>query len=320
MTRPGAWLRTVASRVYAKDTMDRVIDPIVADIQKEHDAALRAGQRWRASATCARGYINFWKAIGLHAFDAAPRTLANAVAADGWALGRTIAYSVMACMGITLLLSADPMVESYARLPRLTPALLLLPQAIVLSIPIALSLAIVWTADRMHGGATRIRRVLATAIAATVLAFFAMAMLPAANDAWQIAMAEAVPSLEITQAAKGMNEMSFSELASAISANEASGSSTRAALLRRAYHMRFALPAATLVLSLLALSICTLTSMRSVRLLALVLSFGAYYMILALTESGPLLARLPAVFSVWSANVLLAAASLFLLRQRTSRA
>jgi hypothetical protein len=317
MTRPGQWLRTGAARLYSKETMDRVIDPILADIQKEYEAALRTGHRWRARATWVKGHVNFWKAIGLHTFEAAPRTLANAVVADGWALGRTIASAVMACIGITLLLSAAPMVESYSRFPRLKPTLLLLPQAIVLSIPIALSLAIVWTADRMRAGAARIRRVLATATVATVLAFFAMAMLPLANDAWQIALAEAVPSREITLSVKGMNEMSFSELASAIKANEASGSLTRAALLRRAYHMRAALPAATLVLSLLALSICAVTRARSLRVVALLISFGAYYMILALTESGPVLAMLPAAVSVWSANAVLAAVSLFLLRRRT---
>jgi hypothetical protein len=93
MRRPCDWLRAAASRLCPRQTMERLIDPVVADIQTEHAEAVRAGRWWRAALIRACGYVSFWKGVGLHILESVPRTLWSAVAADGAALGRIIAYA-----------------------------------------------------------------------------------------------------------------------------------------------------------------------------------------------------------------------------------
>ena len=197
------------------------------------------------------------------------------------------------------------MFVSYSRHPRLDTTLLLVPQAVPITIPIALSLAIVCGVDRM-----RLRRhrsgVLGVAIVATMLAFSAMLMLPATNQAWRVAMAQEFGMREITTESlpKGLNELSFSELGRKIREHEASGHPERSRLAGRVYHMRFALPAATLALSLLALGICCALRGRALRVVAMVAGLGVYWTILALAMKSP---TLPPSFSVWAPNIVLTA-------------
>ena len=47
MTRPGARLRSWASRLLDPSTMERLIDPAIADLQHEHEEAVRRGLIWR---------------------------------------------------------------------------------------------------------------------------------------------------------------------------------------------------------------------------------------------------------------------------------
>lgn len=81
------------------------------------------------------------KAVCLHVMQSAPRVLANTLVADG-ATRRTLAYAFIAFVGVTLLLTAWPVVE-YSRRSHAERAVLLLPQAIPISTPIALSLGII---------------------------------------------------------------------------------------------------------------------------------------------------------------------------------
>ena len=57
MRAPGRWLRTAAARLCAKQTMDRAIDPIVADIRTEYEEAIRTGHRRRGIWICVSGYL-----------------------------------------------------------------------------------------------------------------------------------------------------------------------------------------------------------------------------------------------------------------------
>ena len=216
MNRPGRWLRSAASRICAPRTMDRVVDPIVADLQTEHDDAVRAGRRWRAAWIRISGYSAFWKAVGLHAMQSGPRSITNGIAADGWVIGRTMAYAFVAFVVVTLLLTAPPMIEIYARTEHwLQLALFVLPQAMVLGIAIGLSLGIVCGASGIGRAARRIRGVLTLAAVATLLAFASMLLLPAANQAYRVVVAQELGMRGVTEYSlpRGANEMSFSELA-----------------------------------------------------------------------------------------------------------
>ena len=48
MIRPGDRLRSMASRVCGAAAMERLIDPVIADLQCEHGEAIRRGQVWRS--------------------------------------------------------------------------------------------------------------------------------------------------------------------------------------------------------------------------------------------------------------------------------
>jgi Lipopolysaccharide export system permease LptF/LptG len=312
MRVPGRWLRTAAARLCAKQTMERVIDPIVADIQTEHEDAVRSGRWWRAAWIRVSGYSAFWKAIGLHALQSGPRSLWSGMAADGWTLGRMMAYSLIVFLGVTLLLAASPMIHTYSRFG-LKPTLLLLPQVIPLSIPIALPLGIVCGVFGPRVSARRIRGVLFLAIVSTLLAFAAMLIVPVANQAFRVALAEELDLRGITKYSlpRGMNELSLSELASRSQESDAGGFPQNARKFRRNYHIRFALPAATFVLSLLALGICGVLRGRARRVVAIVIALGLYWATLALAEWT---ASLPAAVSAWAPNVLFTAISLALLK------
>jgi hypothetical protein len=191
MSLPGRWLRTAAARLCTKQTMERVIDPIVADFQAEYEEALRTRRWWRATWLCVREYSAFWKAASLHTAQSGPRSLWSGIAADGWTLGRMIGYSLIAFLSVTLLLTAPPMIGVYSRHQSwLMLTVLDLPQVIPLSIPIALPLGIVCGMYGTRVSARRIRGVLLLAIVATLLALGAMLIVPVADDAYRVALAE----------------------------------------------------------------------------------------------------------------------------------
>src|SRR6185503_5559849 len=61
--RPGSRLRSLARRMCSQSTMDRLIDPVIADLQCEYAQAIRDHRRWRRRWILLRGYLAFWKAV-----------------------------------------------------------------------------------------------------------------------------------------------------------------------------------------------------------------------------------------------------------------
>jgi hypothetical protein len=80
--------------------------------------------------------------------------------------------------------------------------------------------------------------------------------------------------------------------------------------------MRFALPAATFVLSLVALGICGNLRSRARRAVAFVFALGLYWAALALAEWNT---SLPLIVSVWAPNIVFTALSLALLKVASGR-
>jgi hypothetical protein len=311
MRRPGRWIRTAAARLCARRTLERIIDPIVADIQTEHAEAWRAGRWWRAAWICVSGYAAFWRAVGLHAVRSGPRTLWSGIAADGWPLGRMIACSSIAFLSVTLLLAAPPIIAYSRHQSWLMLTLLDLPQVIPLSIPIALPLGIVCGMYGTRVEPRQIRGVMLLTIVATLVALAAMLSVPVADHAHRVALAEELDSRGRTYLlSRGPNAMSFSELAARSKEHTAYGSRHDARRFGRAYHMRFALPAATFVLSVLALGICTTLPGRARRFVTVVIALGLYWAALAFAETNT---DLPPVLSAWAPNIMFAVLALILL-------
>jgi hypothetical protein len=311
MRLPGCWLRALATRLCAKKTMERVIDPIVADVHAEYAAAVQTRQWRRAVWICVSGYFAFWKAAGLYALTSGVRSVWNDVAADSSMLVRLAVFSMIGILSLAALLSAPAMLDSASRFG-LTLTLLLAPQAIAISIPIALPLAIAFGEYGARVPARRIRGVLLLAVVGTLGAFATMLLLPRANEAYRVGIVEKLSARGVTYSLpRGVSELSLSELAALREDYDADGFSEKAATVARAYHMRFALPLATLVLSLLALGICETLRGRAPRAAAVIIALGLYWAALAAAEWSPIV---PAVVSVWAPNIVFAAMSFNLLK------
>jgi len=63
---PGALLNYLADFFCAPKTMERVVGPIISDMQKEYCEALSGGRHMKARWIRLRGYCSFWKALGLY--------------------------------------------------------------------------------------------------------------------------------------------------------------------------------------------------------------------------------------------------------------
>src|SRR6266508_2210507 len=94
--RPGTHLRSFASRVCSRPTMDRLIDPVIADMQCEHEQATRKGQRWRRRWTLLEGYFAFWSVLAVHVPVVWTRRITREWAAsDDWAVGRALGSAAL---------------------------------------------------------------------------------------------------------------------------------------------------------------------------------------------------------------------------------
>lgn len=63
---PGVTLYSIAESICDRETMEKIVCPLVADIQFEYREALFAGQEWRARWIRGRGWWSFFAAIGLN--------------------------------------------------------------------------------------------------------------------------------------------------------------------------------------------------------------------------------------------------------------
>ena len=68
MHTPGNRLRAFAAEWCCDETMERVIDPLIADLQREHHEAVRSGRVWRGRWIRFAGCIAFLKVIALCAW------------------------------------------------------------------------------------------------------------------------------------------------------------------------------------------------------------------------------------------------------------
>ena len=171
MSRPGDRLRLVAARCCRPETMERLIDPIVADLQAECAAAGASG--WRRRRALWRGYLAFWKALALHGVVQTLRPGAASAARP---------RSVLACSAIafalmTAAMVAPPMLEfvpAGSPLEKMWLMALLVPQSLPLSIPMGVC---VGTVCAMRGRRATGRHLATVLIIAAVATFAVWTML-----------------------------------------------------------------------------------------------------------------------------------------------
>jgi hypothetical protein len=278
MTRPGTRLRSLAARLLNRSTMERLIDPAIADLQHEHDDAIRRGLVWRDRLIRLAGYFAFWKVAVIAA---AGHALHERTTADDRAVGRTVVFSLVAIIALTTILIWPPL-STFHRPGTVTTfrlVLCLVPQAVAIALPLGLVFGIL-LGLRDRTSTTRVQwTVTALGIFGSAVAFVIVAwLMPAGNQAFRELVAG-------TRLVRGLNELTLGELASADPTRVMrliSGGVT-ARRLAWEFHLRVALACAPLALGLFSLGV---TAARrkdygpvTMSAAALIAAFG-YYVLL----------------------------------------
>ena len=325
--RPGARLRSFANRVCARSTMDRLIDPVIADLQCEHDEAGRSGRPWNRRRALVRGYVALWKVLALYVPVLwAVRMVRQSSASDHRALGRALLASAVTLIALTALLIAPPLqglnwnVTSAAWL-----ILLLLPQSFPLTLPAVVLVGALCASWRRPPGDSIRRWIIVAGLTGSLASLGTIVwLIPAANQAFRVSIAghhivEGDGEIPVgSLRAKALAIKNGDEPAPWFPDNIRPRAS-RAAELLLGYHARWALAGAVLVFALLGLGLAALRIGRAATAAIGTLAWLVY--VEYLFE----LRRLPVdVFSderavigiVWLPNLLLIVASLVFQRAR----
>jgi hypothetical protein len=297
MTRPGTRLRSLAARLLDPSTMERLIDPVIADLQCEHADAVRHGRLWRARWVRIVSGIAFCKVAAL-AVVATNRHGARAIAV---ALSAATPLMVLAICAVL----AGTAATIHTRENMVWLVLYLVPQALTITLPVCLALGVfVWVRGEGVNRSTR-RTALWLMRLAFVLAVVNTGWItPAANTAFRNVNAGAAM-------ARGANELTFIELAQRVS--HVSPETALDGPLPMAFWLnaRLALAIAPVLLCVLALAGATAPGRRSAAIVvfATLAVFVACYVLVPDDEIAILMHWLPAAAIPWIPNVIVALAT-----------
>jgi hypothetical protein len=308
---PGRTLHRLATHICSAKTVERVIEPAIADLQKEYAVERSAGSRaW----VLLSGYGAIFKVIVICVLNVSSTTRD-----ERQALSRTLVWSIGSMAAISALLTAAPSLEPSMR--RWDAAVALVPQALPLAIPMGIAIGIAFGLSA-RPAMSIVKVTLLGAVVASVLSFGVLAwVMPAANQTFREMMireyADSGTQIRF-EPEKGHNEMTLSELRR----EEASLAAAGQTYLRRqfafTFHMRFALAAATLVFAGVLLAVpLTHRGLRGF------IALGVCFVYWALLYTGEALAvprtALPPGAAAWMPNVLLMACAIVVASSRSSR-
>lgn len=254
MIRPGDRLAVVAALLCGATTMERVIRPLIADLQSEYAEAIRNNRAWQGRWIRMTGFVALLKVITLCGCARTMRRVCARAVDDHSALGRTAAFSLVATtvVGASLLFNADRYTKGFGGTLTSRPGLVfyLIPSALPLAVPMGFALGVLSGLRHQVLSRRSARSVLSMAAACSVVSFVFLAwVVPASNDAFREAAYGSAARLS-----RGVNEMSLRELSRQITSDREAGVSN-SAILPVVYHARWALSCGTLLLALFALSV-----------------------------------------------------------------
>jgi len=293
MTPVAVRLRALAVRILDQRTVERIVDPHLADLEMEHAEAIQRGHPWRSRWILILGLVAFLKTVALCLPGEVVRVSRSWTIEDRENLSRALKFSAAAGVMATLALPLPLVRRVGLSDPRMF--VYLVPQTIVLAVPIGLTVGVFLGLRGRTLSSRSTRAVFACAI------FFSCACL--ATLAWVVPSAQK----EFRQAglrqtmANDVNELTLGELSERLRV------SSRTALLDRpalayTYHMRWAFSCATLVLALFALAMTRRIVARWAVALAAVSACFGYYVLMWIGRAGALQQTLPAVVGAWLPN------------------
>jgi lipopolysaccharide export LptBFGC system permease protein LptF len=309
MSRPGDRLRALAARLFDAQAMERLIDPVVADLQTEYGAAVRAGRTCRSRQVRVAGYVALVKVIAVCGWRGATQGHRDWTTDDRRALVRmfgclvvTVAISLLLELPRLMFFLRHPLVPTPMKATMLVTSL---PQALTCAVPVGLTLGIVFGL----GGRVVSRRltgaVLGWAVVCSIGLFCNLGWLvPTANQAFRVAMSARADT------PPGLSELSIREIGSRLDRSRHGEDLPFPGDVRSLafnYHYIWAFSCAPLVLALLGLSVVARRSLG--RLTLVVAVFGAFLTYrLLLTEGRTLVfaGAVPVYVGVWLPHVSMA--------------
>jgi hypothetical protein len=299
--KPGTRLRSLASRICSAQTMDRLIDPVIGDMQCEHDQGSRTTGRWERRWVLVQGYVAFWKVVALWV----PAMWIAGLARDRSAspLGRALAAAAATLIVTTALLVAAPLqrdVLGHEWTGWLI--LLLLPQSFPLTIPGVLLVGVL-TGTRNRPIASVTRRAVAGVALAGSLASFATIVwaIPASNQAYRVTVAG-------REVSSGFAEMPVSSLRARALESRGTAWENEAGSLFLAYHARWALVGAATAFAVFGLGVAALRARGVIAACAgatAYVSYVSYFAELGYLRSSFFIDEPLAILVVWLPNLML---------------
>lgn len=291
-------LRRVLIRFCSPDTMSRIVDPVLADM------------RFESGRPAWRGYLSLARALALQAGMSIPDAARRLWADDGYAIPRAAALTARVAMATALVLVLPPLhhtarfvafrmngAPAYEVLGR--SVLLLLPQALVVTLAPSLLFALPVAVAPRPPTARLARRTIALALACVLAtATLLVWAMPRANQAFRVLMSGD------EHLAPGPNEVGFAALRERITTLQLTpGGAVAARPLEFLLHVRIALTVSPLPFALLALALVrTSLARRWPRLTGLAgIGFSLFVMfpLELLGETMAASSRAPAALFAW---------------------
>jgi hypothetical protein len=305
VSHPGQQLRALAARLFDQATLERLIDPVIADLQCEHADAVRHGRLWRARWVRIVSGIAFCKVAALAVF-AKNNHGARAIAAS-----LSAATPLMVLMICAVLASTPATIHTRGNMVWLI--LYLVPQALTITLPVCLALGVfVWArGDAVDSSMRRtimwlMRLALLLAVANTGW------ITPAANTAYRNVVAGA-------EALRGTNELTYIELGQRMYHGNPGTALDEALPMTFWLNARLALVIAPVLLCVLALAGATAPSRQSAAIIvfATLAVFVACYALVSDYQIAFLMHWSPAAAIAWIPDTVVAVATIGLARRRS---
>jgi lipopolysaccharide export LptBFGC system permease protein LptF len=299
---PGRTLHRLAAHVCSARSLQRIVEPAIADFQKEY-ADVGAHSRAKRAQVLFRGYVGVLEGIAMTLLSVSEEN-------DRRALLRTVVWAAVATVSVSALIIAI----TIAAVPVFAPfyIALLTPMALPMALPIGVTIGI--ACGLCHREVSRSTRlvVVLSAICITAVSFASTAWVkPVTNQSFRQSVFDAIGGRGVV--VKGLNEMSLSELhreARMAPRGDATHMPQRASWT---YHLTFALPVAPLALTVLALVLIGRGAKRAIVMVTCVAYYGVLLAGEALVYEG-----LPPMAGAWMANVLFAFAAAYFVASRPS--
>lgn len=324
---PGQLLRHIAERFSSRATSQRILLPLLADLQFEYARTDGAGARLRVRL---RWVLAFWQALGVEAVRASGQHLrANvwgATDAEREAARRLLprVLGVIALFVFVFLLDQVRALDQ--GLPRVAPpvrlaAFLLLPSVLCIAIPGGLLLGTVWAAPGRFSPAPPWRSLFGIAALAGLVTFALAAWItPRANQTFRrLVLATMSSSPAAPTLARGDRELDLIELSDDASQLHASGRHAAAARLEVEWHKKPALGASCLALALAGAAITWRLRSRRGRWPLAVLVLAGWLMLLRIGEQAADRGAIAPAAGMWGPSLVVSTLALGGLARRRGK-